>query len=172
MDVSGGSSGGLGAAAGSGVPGSRGIPLLQRAAVAWAVAATATAVAIVAVAVVVVRPVPASPVAPQAVATAPVVPVANVSSLYGRWVRSGLACDTKRGDMVISAGNITHHEFGALRSNMKLAGATVASPGVLNVKYTSQDGTFVAFARFELKDADTLMLSDYLFQPDGIWRKC
>lgn len=135
--------------------------------------AVAAAVAVVAVVTVVVV------VAPTALTTAPASipapaapPVADPAPLYGRWVRSGNACDTRRGDMVITAGNILHHEFGAVKSDMKLVGVTVKSPGVLDVKYTSQDGSFVAFASFELKDAGTLMVSGYLFQSDGVWRKC
>ena len=55
---------------------------------------------------------------------------------------------------------------------MKLAGVAIRSPGVLDVKYTSQSGSFVAFAPFELKDTNTLTVSDYLLQSDGVWRRC
>ena len=136
--------------------------------ITWAVAAVAAVVAVVTVVVVA----PSTLTTPASIPAPAVSPVADPAPLYGRWARSGDACDTKRGDMVISAGSILHHEFGAVKSDMKLAGVAVKSPGVLDVKYTSQDGSFVAFSAFELKDAGTLMVSGYLFQSDGIWRKC
>lgn len=157
-----GLSDGVGAAGGGGSPGRSPI-------ITWALAAVAAVVAVVTVVVVVA---PTTPTVPASSPAPAVSPVADPAPLYGRWVRSGNACDTKRGDMVISAGSILHHEFGAVKSDMKLAGVAVKSPGVLDVKYTSQDGSFVAFAAFELKDAGTLMVSGYLFQSDGIWRKC
>lgn len=137
--------------------------------ITWAVAAVAAIVAVVTVVVVVA---PTAPTTPASIPAPAASPVADPAPLYGRWVRSGNACDTRRGDMVITAGNILHHEFGAVKSDMKLVGVAVKSPGVLDVKYTSQNGNFVAFAAFELRDADTLMVSGYLFQSDGIWRKC
>ena len=154
-------SNGVGAAGEGGSPGR--LPIIT-----WAVAAVAAVVAVVTVVVVVAPTAPASIPASVPVAS----PLADPASLYGRWVRSGNACDTLRGDMVITAGGITHHEGGVVRSNMKLAGITVKSPGLFEIKYTSQDGNFVAFSGFELKDAGTLMVSGYLFQSDGIWRKC
>ncbi len=156
-----GLSNGVGSAGGGGSP-SR-LPIIT-----WAVAAFAAAVAIMMVVVVM----PTTPTVPASTSSPAASPVADPVPLYGRWVRSGNACDTLRGDMVIAPGSIVHHEGGALKSNMKLVGVTAKPPGVLDVKYTSQDGTFVAFSTFELKDAGTLMVSGYLFQSDGIWRKC
>ena len=155
-------SNGLGAAGGGGSSGRS--PIIP-----WAVAAVAAVVAVVTVVVVVT---PTTPTAPVSVPAPAVSPVADPVPLYGHWVRSGNACDTLRGDMVIAAGSIVHHEGGAVKSDMKLAGVAVKSPGVLEVKYTSQDGSFVAFSTFEMKDAGTLMVSGYLFQSDGVWRKC
>lgn len=144
----------------------RGRFLVRRPVVACAVAAMVAVVAVVAVVVVMV---PAMPVSAQAPA---IPPAADPAPLYGRWVRSPYPCDTPRGDMVVTASSIVHHEGGVIRSNMKLANVAVKSPGVFEVKYTSQDGTFVAFSPFELKDAETLQVSGYLFQSDGVWRKC
>ena len=128
----------------------------------WAVAA---ALAVVAIVVVVIPSTPAS-------VPSPAPPRADLSPLYGRWVRSGQTCDTRRGEMIVTASRITHHEFGTVKSDMTLAGFTVRSPGVFEVKYTSENGSFAAFAPFELKDAGTLLLTGYLLQSDGIWRKC
>lgn len=153
---------GVGAAGGGGSPGRSPI-------ITWAVAAVAAVAAVVTVVVVVA---PTTSTAPVSVPTPAVSSAADPVPLYGRWVRSGNACDTLRGDMVIAPGSIVHHEGGAVKSDMKLAGVAVKSPGMLDVKYTSQDGSFIAFAAFELKDAGTLMVSGYLFQSDGIWRKC
>ena len=157
-----GLSDGVGAAGGGGSPGRSPITT-------WTLAAVAAVVAVVTVVVVVA---PTTPTAPASIPAPAVSPVADPALLYGHWVRSGNACDTLRGDMVIAPGSIVHREGGAVKSDMKLAGVAVKSPGVLDVKYTSQDGSFVAFAAFELKDAGTLMVSGYLFQSDGIWRKC
>lgn len=100
------------------------------------------------------------------------------AALYGRWVHSGDACDTRRGDMVIEAGTatnpgaITNHEGGVRRSKMVLAAVARTSPDSFEMKYTSANGEFVDFATFQLKDPATLVVTRYLFYPDAIWRKC
>ena len=103
---------------------------------------------------------------------------ADPAALYGRWVHSGDACDTRRGDMVIEAGTATHpgaitnHEGGVRRSKMVLAAVARKAPDSFEVKYTSANGEFVDFATFQLKDPATLVVTRYLFYPDAIWRKC
>ena len=131
-------------------------------------AGVAVAVALaVAVSTVVVLKQPAAPTAP------PAPKVADVSALYGRWVKSGNPCDTQRGDMEISEGRIIHHENGVVRSEMKLAGSTVTPPGKFEIKIGSfSRPDFMAFSTFDLKDPTTFILSNYLFQADGIWHKC
>ena len=151
-------------------------PASRPSVIVWAAAATAGVAAVVA-AIVVVAPLVASNPAPLMAASAPApapaaVPVSDPAMLQGRWVRTGLACDTPRGDMVIAGASIVHHEGGVVRSDMTLAGVAAKSPGVFEVKYMSGNGAVTDFATFQMKDATTVYVSNFLFQSDGLWHKC
>ena len=135
----------------------------------WSPLVAVAVIAVVAAITVVVVQAPATP----APSPAPAVPAAaDPSALYGRWVRSGEACTERWAVMKVSAGRIVHEQADVVRSDMTLAGATMKALGVFEIKYASQNGQFVGFSTFELKDAVTLMVSGYLLQPDGVWRKC
>lgn len=87
--------------------------------------------------------------------------------LHGRWVKSGNACDTKRGDMVIGVDSFAGHMDGELALRMRVVSIAQKPPDSLELKlqyYAKAE--FVTFMTFTVKDATTLA------NEAGIWRKC
>ena len=87
--------------------------------------------------------------------------------LHGRWVRSGEACDTKRGDMVIGLDSFVGHMDGKTALQMKVVSIAQKPSDVLELKLQSYaKPEFIIFLAFTVKDAATIM------NGAGIWRKC
>lgn len=86
--------------------------------------------------------------------------------LYGRWVKNGDACDTKREDFVIDSGSITSHMDGRQTSRLRLVSVVQKPPDGLELKIESYNGELTFFQAFTVKDPTTIM------NEAGIWRKC
>jgi len=87
--------------------------------------------------------------------------------LYGRWVKSGHACDTKRGDIVIDADSFAGHMDSELALRMRIVSIAQKPPDSLELKLQSYtQAEFITFVTFTVKDATTLA------NEAGIWRKC
>ena len=87
--------------------------------------------------------------------------------LHDRWVKSGEACDTKGGDMVVSADSLVGHMGGETALRMKVVSIAQKPSDVPELKLQSYaKPEFVTFLAFTVKDATTIM------NDAGIWRKC
>ena len=89
------------------------------------------------------------------------------TTLYGRWVKNGDACDTKLGDLVIGADSFAGHVDGELAVRMRTVSIRQKPPDSLELKLQSYaKAEFVIFMVFTVKDATTIV------NEAGTWLKC